>query len=160
MQDFERLYRENADIVYRYLFSLTRDADLAEELTQQTFCEAFYHPGRFRGDSAMSTYLCGIGKNLMKKELKRRARHDHLPLDQAEGFPAARSAEDETMGNIGRDRLFGRIHALPEDMREVVYLRLTGELSFSQIGTILGRSEVWARVTFYRAKQKLMEGDD
>ena len=49
---------------------------------------------------------------------------------------------------------------LPERMREVVYLRLAGELPFGEIGAILGESENWARVTFYRAKQKLMEGED
>ena len=70
------------------------------------------------------------------------------------------SAEDEAMDSLRRDDVFRRIHALTEDMRELVYLRLTGELAFAQIGAILGKSEVWARVTFYRAKQKLMEGDD
>ncbi|WP_419028585.1 RNA polymerase sigma factor [Dysosmobacter sp.] len=50
------------------------------------------------------------------------------------------------------------MHALPEKTREVVYLRLSGELPFSEIGAILGESETWARVTFYRAKQKLLEG--
>ena len=58
----------------------------------------------------------------------------------------------------GRQELFRRIHALPEKTREVVYLRLSGELPFSEIGAILGESETWARVTFYRAKQKLLEG--
>ena len=62
------------------------------------------------------------------------------------------------MGNLSRQELFRRIHALPEKTREVVYLRLSGELPFSEIGAILGESETWARVTFYRAKQKLMEG--
>lgn len=122
MTDFDRAYRENAELVYRYVFSLTRNADLAEEVTQQTFYEAIRHPGNYRGEAALSTYLCGIAGNLMKKEL------------------------------------FRRIHALPEKTREVVYLRLSGELPFSEIGAILGESETWARVTFYRAKQKLLEG--
>ena len=57
MTDFDRAYRENAEIVYRYVFSLTRNADLAEEVTQQTFYEALRHPGNYRGDAALSTYL-------------------------------------------------------------------------------------------------------
>ena len=113
MTDFDRAYRENAELVYRYVFSLTRNADLAEEVTQQTFYEAIRHPGNYRGEAALSTYLCGIAGNLMKKEFSRRAK---------------------------------------------VYLRLSGELPFSEIGAILGESETWARVTFYRAKQKLLEG--
>ena len=44
MTDFDRAYRENAELVYRYVFSLTRNADLAEEVTQQTFYEAIDLP--------------------------------------------------------------------------------------------------------------------
>lgn len=158
MTDFEKLYRENADIVYRYLFSLTHSADLAEELTQQTFCEAIAHPGNYRGEGALSTYLCGIARNLAKKEFARQARHDHVPLEDLWEGPSIPSAEAEVTERQERTALFRRIHSLPEAMREVVYLRLAGELSFGEIGRILDRSETWARVTFYRAKQKLMEG--
>ena len=145
MTDFDRAYRENAELVYRYVFSLTRNADLAEEVTQQTFYEAIRHPGNYRGEAALSTYLCGIAGNLMKKE-------------EMTDLPGEGSAEDAAMGNLSRQELFRRIHALPEKTREVVYLRLSGELPFSEIGAILGESETWARVTFYRAKQKLLEG--
>ena len=158
MTDFDRAYRENAEIVYRYVFSLTRNADLAEEVTQQTFYEALRHPGNYRGDAALSTYLCGIAGNLMKKELARRAKENHVPIEDMVDLPGDGSAEDAAMGNLNRQDLFRRIHALPERTREVVYLRLSGELPFSEIGAILGESETWARVTVDRAKQKLMEG--
>ena len=158
MTDFDRAYRENAEIVYRYVFSLTRNADLAEEVTQQTFYEALRHPENYRGDAALSTYLCGIAGNLMKKELARRAKENHVPIEDMADLPGDGSAEDTAVGNLNRQDLFRRIHALPERTREVVYLRLSGELPFSEIGAILGESETWARVTFYRAKQKLMEG--
>ena len=51
--------------------------------------------------------------------------------------------------------LLRRVHALPDPGREVVYLRLYGGLSFQEIGAVLGRTENWARVTFYRAKERL-----
>ena len=158
MTDFDRAYRENAEIVYRYVFSLTRNADLAEEVTQQTFYEALRHPENYRGGAALSTYLCGIAGNLIKKELARRAKENHVPIEDMADLPGNGSAEDTAVGNLNRQDLFRRIHALPERTREVVYLRLSGELPFSEIGAILGESETWARVTFYRAKQKLMEG--
>ena len=158
MTDFDRVYRENAEIVYRYVFSLTRNADLAEEVAQQTFYEALRHPENYRGGAALSTYLCGIAGNLMKKELARRAKENHVPIEDMADLPGNGSAEDTAVGNLNRQDLFRRIHALPERTREVVYLRLSGELPFSEIGAILGKSETWARVTFYRAKQKLMEG--
>ena len=158
MQDFNKIYQANADIVYRYLFSLTHNADLAEELTQQTFCEAISHPSNFRGDAALSSYLCGIAKNLAKKEFARQARHDYVPLEDVIDGPVTSSAEEEVSEKMQRAELFHRIHGLPEQMREVVYLRLAGELTFAEIGTILNKTENWARVTFYRAKQRLMEG--
>ena len=83
MTDFDRAYRENAELVYRYVFSLTRNADLAEEVTQQTFYEALRHPGNYRGDAALSTYLCGIAKNLLRREWARQARRRHVPLEEA-----------------------------------------------------------------------------
>ncbi len=49
------------------------------------------------------------------------------------------------------------IHALKEPVREVMYLRLVGNLSFAQVGEILGKSENWARVNFYRGKRKIVE---
>ncbi len=160
MQNFDSIYRENAEIVYRYIFSLSQDSELAEEVTQQTFYETLRHADNYRGESSVSTYLCGVAGKLLKKELSRRNRNSHLPLDDAENIPSSQNTESSVSGTLSRADLFQRIHDLPETMREVVYIRLSGELSFREIGEILGHSENWARVTFYRAKQKLMEGDD
>lgn len=160
MLDFDHIYRENADVVYRYLFSLSQDADLAEELTQQTFYEAIRSAGKYRGDAAVSTYLCGIAKNLLHKEWQRRARHDHQPLEAAEHAAAPNRTEADVISSLSRNEIFRKIHKLPESMREVMYLRLSGELSFAEIGEILNKTENWARVTFYRAKQKLKEGGE
>ncbi len=93
MTDFDRAYRENAELVYRYVFSLTRNADLAEEVTQQTFYEAIRHPENYRGEAALSTYLCGIAGNLMKKELSRRARENHVSIEEMMDLPGEGSAE-------------------------------------------------------------------
>ena len=51
------------------------------------------------------------------------------------------------------------IEKLPNELREIIYLRIVGEFSFKQIGEILGKNENWARVTFYRGKEKMKEGD-
>ena len=69
--------------------------------------------------------------------------------------PSGPSAEHEALDNLGRLELMKRLHALPEPAREVMYLRAFGGLSFSEIGEIHGKSENWARVTFFRAKEKL-----
>ena len=134
MTDFDRAYRENAELVYRYVFSLTRNADLAEEVTQQTFYETIRHPGNYRGEAALSTYLCGIAGNLMKKELSRRARENHVPIEEMTDLPGEGSAEDAAMGNLSRQELFRRIHALPEKIREVCISGFPGSCPFRRSG--------------------------
>ena len=52
-----------------------------------------------------------------------------------------------------------KMQYLDEKTREVIYLRITGELSFKEIGIILNKTENWARVTFYRGKNQLKEVD-
>ena len=158
--DFDAVYRENAEIVYRYLFSLCGNAHLAEEVTAQTFYEAIRSAGKYRGEAALSTWLCAIGKRLLQKEWQRQKKHNALPLEEIDHLPASVGTEEAAMERSGRDELFRRIHALEPRSREVVYLRLSGELPFAVIGEIMGESETWARVTFYRAKQKLMKGAD
>lgn len=50
------------------------------------------------------------------------------------------------------------MHHLDDATREVMYLRLAGDLQFAEIADIMGRTENWARVTYYRGKQKIMKG--
>ncbi|MEA4815060.1 MAG: sigma factor-like helix-turn-helix DNA-binding protein [Oscillospiraceae bacterium] len=59
------------------------------------------------------------------------------------------------LAQIGQVELLRKLHLLDGEMREVLYLRLLGGASFAQIGEILGRTENWARVTYYRGKEKL-----
>ena len=79
-----------------------------------------------------------------------------LPED---GLPVP-SAEEDTLARQGHLDLLRRIHGLPPNTREVVYLRAFGGLSFREIGDVLGRTETWARVTFYRGKEALRKGDE
>lgn len=154
-QNLEQVYIENASAVYKYLFCLTHDAYLAEELTQETFYQATKGINNFRGDCKISTWLCQIAKRLWYKELKK---DKYIPLDEIEEQQADINLEKQYILNIDKVELFKLLHALDETSKEVVYLRLTGELSFSEIGDIMGNTENWARVTFYRGKQKIVKG--
>ncbi len=154
MQDMEEIYRQYARTVYRYLASLCHDPDLAEELTQETFCQAIRSVGSYDGACRMSTWLCGIAKNVLRTHLRK-----HPPAEPIDELPlSVPSAEAEAVSGEERLRLLRRLHALPEPGREVVYLRVFGDLSFREIGEVLNRTENWARVTFYRAKERLKEG--
>jgi RNA polymerase sigma-70 factor (ECF subfamily) len=154
-QNLEQVYNENASAVYRYLFCLTHDAYMAEELTQETFYQATKGIHNFRGDCKISVWLCQIAKRLWYKELKK---DDYVPLHEIEEPQTNINLEKQYILNADKVELFKLLHALDETSREVVYLRLTGELSFSEIGDIMGKTENWARVTFYRGKQKIVKG--
>ena len=155
-REFEELYRENFDLVYRYALGLTRDVHAAEELTQETFFKAMQAIDGFRGECGLKTWLCGIAKNkfISQQRQKKPEPLDELPetRDPGEGPESAVLRKDESM------RLHRLLHELPEPYKEVFSLRTFGELPFAQIGELFGKTESWARVTYFRARQKLKEG--
>lgn len=155
MDDMEAIYRSHAQTVYKFLLAQCRDPDLAEELTQETFYQAVRSIHRFDGSCKLSVWLCQIAKHLWYRHLRKHRRESGLET-ASEG--AAPSAEDGLMEREGRLALLRLIHRLPELQREVVYLRAFGGLSFREIGDVLGKTEAWARVTFYRSKEKLRNG--
>ncbi|MNH46977.1 Sigma-70, region 4 [compost metagenome] len=67
--------------------------------------------------------------------------------------------EDEYLKNEDKVMFFKKAHQLSEDKREILYLRLLGDLSFKEIGSIFERTENWARVTFYRAKLEIRKDE-
>lgn len=103
----------------------------------------------------MSVWLCQIAKHLWYQWLDKQNRRESVEL--TDKIPDSNSLEMSVLLRAEKMDLYKAIHVLPEPMREVVHMRLTGEFSFSEIGKLLGRSENWARVTFYRAKQKILE---
>ena len=153
-KDMAVVYEEFAPVVYKYLFCLTRDRALSEELTQETFYQAIKSVKHFRGDCKLSVWLCQIAKRLWYKELKKRKRAVTVPLEE-EKLISPQDVEGDFLEKAGRAEFYRQLHLLDENTREVMYMRLTGELSFAEIGDILGRTENWARVTFYRGRQKI-----
>ena len=153
MDDMEAIYQEHARTVYHFLLSRTHDPDLAEELTQETFCQALRSIERFDGSCKLSVWLCQIAKHLWFQHLRRQERTAPMPEDPPE-IPLP-SAEEDLLARQGQLDLLRRIHGLPELQREVVYLRAFGGLSFREIGAVVGKTETWARVTFYRTKEHL-----
>lgn len=155
-EKIDEIYRENAAMIYKYLCGLTQDSGLAEELTQETFFQAIKGIDKFRGDCKISVWLCGIAKKIWYKELEKRSRHKTVELDDT--MPSGENIESKCLNRLEKVEVFRLIHNLDDVTREVVHLRLTGELQFSEIASIMGKTENWARVTYYRGKQKLMKG--
>ena len=150
MDDMNGIYRQHAQTVYKFLLSQTRDPDLAEELTQETFYQA-----------VRSTDRCdrrGKGSGWLWYQHLRRTRREVPTADGDLPEEAVPSAEEGLLAQAGQLELLRQVHGLPEAQREVVYLRAFGGLSFREIGDVMGKTETWARVTFYRGKEKLRNG--
>ena len=153
--DMDAVYQEYANLVYRFLYSHTHDADWSQELMQETFLRAVDSISRYDGSCKLSVWLCQIAKHVMWQELRKRKRVETVELTV--DLPDLSIADGETcvIGMECTQKLYQAIHLLPELEKEIVLYRMTGELSFRQIGEILGKSENWSRTVFYRAKQKL-----
>ena len=153
----QQMYEEYARPVYPYLLSLCHDEKTAEDLAQETFFQAMKSIRRYDGSCRLMTWLCQIGKHLWYRELDRRKKRGvPLPLqDEIIGSPEGTSAAAALENDENRVSLFRAMQALDPIAREIVYLRAMGDLSFRQIGEIMQRTENWARVTYFRGREKL-----
>lgn len=156
--NIEELYRTYFDIVYRYIRSISQDGSLAEEVTQETFFKALKKADQFRGDCDVRVWLCQIAKNTLYDHLKKQKKQ--LPGD--ERLEKAESAGGELLEEKLAQRsqameIHKVLHRLSEPYKEVFSLRTFGELTFREIGMLFGKSENWARVTYYRARVKIRE---
>lgn len=152
----EELFKENAKLLYHYLYSLCRNESLAEELTQETFYKACLSIDRYDESCKFSTWLCQIGKHTYYQYLEKNKRTVLTEIDETLSITEL-SAERQALSRIELLDTLRNLHSLPESMREVIYLRSLGDLSFREIGDIMGKSENWARVTYFRAKTLLIQ---
>lgn len=168
----DELYQENAKIVYGFLCSLCHDRSLAEELTQETFLQAYKSLERYDGSCKVSSWLCQIAKHLYYRHLQKAKREiptdfggqepgaegqAELGMHSGQGRGGAQNPEHQALVRLELLDVLKEMQKLPAQMREVMYLRIAGDLTFKEIGEILGRSENWARVSFYRGKEILLK---
>lgn len=151
--DIEQFYKENYRIVYGYLFSLCLDPHTAEDLTSEVFLRAIQKINSFDGKVKASTWLCTIGRNLFLNEVRKRNRHatleDHILIDPDD--PETRFIRKEQLQQLTR-----LVEALEEPKRSVFLMRSQG-MHYREIGTALGKTETWARVTYFRTKEQIIK---
>ena len=159
MQDIEQIYEEYFEIVNKYLFCLTHNNDISEELTQETFYRAVKKINTYKGECKMSVWLCQIAKHLWYDQCRKNKKVVDVKEDDLFIGQAINITEEQVISDAEKISLYKKMQNLDEKTREVMYLRITGELSFKEIGIILDQTENWARVTFYRGKNRLKEVD-
>ena len=153
MTEFEEVYRLYFRDVYRYCLALTRDEQIAEEVTQETFFKALRAIDKFDGKCRLYVWLCQIAKNTYLSMLQKRRTGVELP----EELPSGESLEEKLLTKESAFEIHRVLHALEEPYKEVFSLRTFGELPFRQIGALFGKTESWARVTYHRARLKIKE---
>lgn len=152
MSDFEEVYNLYFRDVYKYALSISRDAAMAEEITQETFFKALQSIDRFDGRCRLYVWLCQIAKNTYLSLCRKQHRGEEF-----EEEPGDDGIEDDVMAKEDSLAIHRILHDLPEPYKEVFSLRTFGELSFAQIAALFGRTESWARVTYYRAKLEIQK---
>lgn len=158
MENIEEIYKKYANLIKNYIYTITGNKELAEEIMQETFMVAINQINKFRGECDISVWLCSIAKKILNKRSKKDSQYKSISIEDVEIIDDKRIEEDY-IENDNKLKLYNALQNLDAITREVMYLRLTGELSFKEIGKILNKSENWARVTFFRAKQKLNKED-
>lgn len=161
---FEEIYPACYDTVFGFLMRLTDgDYDLSEELTQETFLQAWISIERFRGKCAFSTWLCQISKNCWLKYL-RKHKNAPLPMDleSLSALPLSEISvsqsdqpEEAAIGQERRTALRGALLALPPKQRDIVIYRLFYDLSYEEIERLTGIKKATARVLYQRSRAGL-----
>lgn len=158
MNEFHQLYIKYRSEINRYLFYLCGNQFIAEELAQETFLQAFKSIHRFKGHSKVSTWLYQIAKYTFYQYLRE---NDLQKLDiETESIQHDLSNKDTPDKVLEKEtemiHLLKAIRKLKQLQQDVIILRTYNELSFGEIGEIFNMSDNWARVNFYRAKNKLL----
>ena len=151
--DLEQFYMENYRIVYGYLRSLCGDPAWAEDLTSEAFLKAITRIDSYDGGMKASTWLCTIGKNLYLDQRKRHKRH--VPLDSVV-LQEECNMEEKLIDSQQAAQIAALARKLGEPKQTVFLMRVNGS-SFREIGDALGRTENWARVTFFRVRNEILD---
>lgn len=155
MGDFEKIYQEHGKTVYSFLLSLSHDEHLAEELTQETMFRAIMNFNSFRGDCKLSVWLCQIAKNLYYEWYNKNRKI--VPLEETltpyedETDISIEFADKETAWQI-----LQHLHILDDPYKEVFMLHALGDVSLKDISRLFKKSDSWARVIYYRAKNMII----
>ena len=157
MTDFEKLYHTYFSDVYLYIRRLSGDEQIAEEITSETFFKAMHSIESFRGDCDVRVWLCQIAKNCYYTHIKKAAKLQAADLDELQNM--ADPAPDLAQQLIRKEevqRIQKVLHDISVPYKEVFMWRVFAQLSFKQIGSIFGKNENWACVTYHRARKMMI----
>ena len=136
-KDFEKIYQEYANTVKRFLICITNDFDLSEDLTQETFYQAYKSMDRYNGSCKFSVWLCQIAKHLYFDYLKKQKHRSTLDIEQTQKIQTKHAIYDieEDFIRVEEIQMLLRVvDTTKEPYRKILLLRLFDELCFNEIG--------------------------
>ncbi len=140
MEDIEEIYKKYANLIKTHIYSITHDLSLAEDIMQETFVIAINQINNFRGDCEIYVWLYSIAKKVLYKNLKKNKFKNTISINDLE-ISNDIDIEFEYIKNDSTLKLYNAIQDL--------------DFTFREIGILMNKSENWARVTFFRGKQKI-----
>lgn len=156
MENIEEIYRKYANLIKNYIYVITNNIDLAEEIMQETFAVAIDQINKFRGECEISVWLCSIAKKILYKKTKKSKIKNTISIEELD-IADSEQVEEKFIENENKLKIYKALQKLEPSTREVMLLRLTGELTFREIGEIMNKSTNWAKVTYFRGKEKLIK---
>lgn len=155
----EKLFHTYYKDIYRYLYSLTHDASLSEDLASDVFLEVVKSIASFRGEADMKTWMFSIARHKWMDSLRKKNRRVEIEVlselvgEEQEIFngPEEQYLEKELL-----ERIYSLLEEEPERTRNIMKQRLEG-YSFYEIGKLQGISESSARVIYFREKEKIRQ---
>lgn len=155
MTELESLYRAYFRDVHLYILSLSKDENIAEDITSEAFIKAIKSIDTFKGDCDIRVWLCQIARNCYYSYLRKNKKI--IYTDEEPEHISEINIEQSIVSKEDSIKIHEILHKLKEPYKEVFSLRIFSELSFKEIGYLFGKSENWACVTYHRARKKIQE---
>lgn len=163
-----KYYNKEMDIIYRRYYkdvfcfarSLSGSVDIAEDVTQNTFCKAVQAAHKFRGDCDIRVWLCQIAKNDYFNYMRKEKRNvtNYIDEDVLNNIPGETESVLDRIEDVEEaERIREILNGLDEPYKTVFSLKILHEVSYERIAHTYGKTESWARVTYYRAKSKIID---
>ena len=156
---FALMFEEYHRFILRFIYGMVGEHELAEELTQETFMGAYRNRHLLRGDAKLSTWLCGIAKNVVGKSFRSRSqeppraeidRESLMDIRETSPLPDTQLLSEEFSRVIRKALL-----QLDEDWRAVFVLKVFQQLSYEEISEITGSSIPKLKTDLHRAKAQV-----
>ncbi len=153
--DIEKIYTLYFKDVYRFIYNLSKNKSIAEDITSDTFLKAMKNIDEFDGKKDIKAWLFTIAKNTYYTYYNRQKKFSPYEIDEYENTQSGDVLED-LISKEEYLKVLKILHEIDEPYKEVFMLRFFGDLDYISISSIFKKSESWARVTFFRAKKQIL----